>query len=256
MPVYERAGIRVLAISPDPVDILRRFSDKYSIAYPLLSDAESRVIRDYGLLNEDIEPEHEWYGIPRPGAYLVAADGTVADKSFYESHQVRASAEDMLYRGFGVEYTDERTAALATPHLKACASFVGGSVRRQQVVRLAVRLDIGAGLHVYGSPLPEGYISLEITVRPHPALEIGAAQYPENSPFRFEALDETVPAYSGRVEVGFECRGVGDDRDEALEIDVELRYQACDDEQCFMPETLMLRVPLRFLPHDWERLEG
>ena len=220
-----------------------------------MSDADSSVIRDYGLLNEDIEPDHEWYGIPRPGSYLVAADGAVADKSFYESHRVRASAEDMLHRGFGVQHAEDGGVALETPHLKGRAFFVGGSVRREQVVRLAVQLDIGAGLHVYGSPLPEGYIPLEITVKPHAALEVGAAQYPEASPFRFAALDETVPAYSGRVEVAFECRGVGEDRDEALEIDVELRYQACDDEQCFMPETLALQVPLRFLPHDWERLE-
>lgn len=221
-----------------------------------MSDTDSSVIRTYGLLNEDIEPDHEWYGIPRPGSYLVAADGTVADKSFYESHQVRASAEDMLYRGFGVEYADEKIAVAEASHLKARASFVGGSVRRQQVVRLAVQLDIAVGLHVYGSPLPDGYIPLKITVRPHPALEVGAAQYPPSSPFRFEALDETVPAYSGRVELAFECRGVGEDRDEALEVEVELRYQACDDEQCFMPETVALTVPLRFLPHDWERLEG
>lgn len=219
-----------------------------------MSDTDSSVIRDYGLLNEDIEPDHEWYGIPRPGSYLVAAGGAVADKSFYESHQVRASAEDMLYRGFGVEYAEEKATIAEAPHLKARAFFVGGSVRRQQVVRLAVELDIAVGLHVYGAPLPEGYIPLEITVQPHAALEVGAAQYPPASPFRFEALDETVPAYSGQFEVAFECRGVGEDRDEALEIDVELRYQACDGEQCFMPQTLALKVPLRFLPHDWERL--
>jgi hypothetical protein len=103
--------------------------------------------------------------------------------------------------------------------------------------------------------LPAGYIPLQVEVGPHPALKISTPHYPSSTPFHFAALDETLPAYSGQIEVGLDCTGLGEDRDEELEIPVTLRYQACDATQCHLPETLRLQVPLRFLPHDWQRLD-
>jgi len=37
-------------------------------SYPLLSDVDSEVIRDFGILNHNIPEDHEWYGICFPGA--------------------------------------------------------------------------------------------------------------------------------------------------------------------------------------------
>lgn len=35
----------------------------------------------------------------------------------------------------------------------------------------------------------------------------------------------------------------------------QLRYQACDDRECYLPQTLEFDLPIQVLPHDWERLE-
>ncbi|PRI10835.1 thioredoxin-dependent thiol peroxidase [Leucobacter massiliensis] len=44
----EAAGYRVLGISRDPVEKLRRFADRDGLDYPLLSDPDSSVHRAYG----------------------------------------------------------------------------------------------------------------------------------------------------------------------------------------------------------------
>ena len=46
------AGYRVLGISRDAVDKLRRFADRDSLEYPLLSDPDTAVHRAYGTFGE------------------------------------------------------------------------------------------------------------------------------------------------------------------------------------------------------------
>lgn len=46
------AGYEVLGISRDPVDKLRRFADRDSLEYPLLSDPDTAAHRAYGTFGE------------------------------------------------------------------------------------------------------------------------------------------------------------------------------------------------------------
>ena len=34
-----------------------------------------------------------------------------------------------------------------------------------------------------------------------------------------------------------------------------LRYQACDKQQWYLPQTLSFALPLEYLPHDWDRIK-
>jgi peroxiredoxin Q/BCP len=67
---FEAAGIKVFVILNDPVEQLAAFSSEYGIRFPLLSDADSKVIREFGILNTLIRPDESIYGIPYPGSYL------------------------------------------------------------------------------------------------------------------------------------------------------------------------------------------
>ncbi len=49
---YEAANAVVLGISPDPVDELRAFADKYGLAFTLLSDEGHSVADAYGVWDE------------------------------------------------------------------------------------------------------------------------------------------------------------------------------------------------------------
>ncbi len=50
-----KRGLGLAAVSYDSVAVLKNFSDRRGITYPLLSDADSKVIRAYGLLNESVD---------------------------------------------------------------------------------------------------------------------------------------------------------------------------------------------------------
>ena len=53
---FVEAGIKLYTISYDDQAALADFADVHDIPYPMLSDADSEVIREYGILNDEIEP--------------------------------------------------------------------------------------------------------------------------------------------------------------------------------------------------------
>src|SRR2546425_12571385 len=68
-----RAGYAVFAITYDRQVDLKAFADKQGVDYPILSDEGSRVIRELGILDEDLEVHHARFGVPtRPEQHGVA----------------------------------------------------------------------------------------------------------------------------------------------------------------------------------------
>jgi peroxiredoxin len=57
----------LVAISYDSVAVLKNFTDRQHITFPLLSDPESKIIRAFDILNETVAPGTAFYGIPNRG---------------------------------------------------------------------------------------------------------------------------------------------------------------------------------------------
>lgn len=57
LPRLDASGVALLALSYDPVAVLRAFADKHGLSFPLLSDEGSHVIRRLGLLNERVQED-------------------------------------------------------------------------------------------------------------------------------------------------------------------------------------------------------
>jgi peroxiredoxin Q/BCP len=75
---YERAGARVLGVSPDEVAALRRFADKYGLDFTLLADPEHEVAERYGVWVEKRMYGRTYMGVQR-ATFVIASDGTVAE---------------------------------------------------------------------------------------------------------------------------------------------------------------------------------
>ena len=84
-----------MAISYDPVSILRVFTEKRGIGFPLLSDPRSEVIEAFGILNVEAQST-TMKGIPSPGTLLVANDGRIVAKLFHSGYKKRHGAADII----------------------------------------------------------------------------------------------------------------------------------------------------------------
>ena len=260
MDDFEAAGIRVYGISYDSPEALKRFADQHSISYDLLADVGSNVIREFGILSTLIDPEKESiganiYGVPYPGTYVVDEDGVVTEKFFNRHYATRESAGTILDKALGKALVHEESpqAEHRDGRAKITAFLADGNLRLEIKSTLTVRLEMAEGLHIYGKPLPEGFIATEVTVRPAKGVRIGEPVYPPTKPIEFEALGATLNVFEGVVDVAFpitanyELLNWGQERTQkSIQLDVVVRYQACTDKTCYAPETinLTLDVPL------------
>ena len=74
---YESAGARVIGVSPDSVEAIRKFADKQGLDFTLLADADHAVAEAYGTWVEKSMYGKKHWGVQR-ATFLIDADGRVA----------------------------------------------------------------------------------------------------------------------------------------------------------------------------------
>jgi AhpC/TSA family/Thiol:disulfide interchange protein DsbD, N-terminal len=238
--------------------VLREFAEKQHIPYPLLSDIDSRVIRAYGILNDRIEESDFFlWGIPYPGAYVTDENGVVTAKFFRDTYKKRDSPEALLDAALGRTVLRDDTPRVATGdrEVRITAAVHGGkgTIRQGILRKLVVRFELGPGLHLYGQPVPAGMVPTTVTVEGPPGLVLESPIFPPTTPLRLASLGLELPVWAETFDVVVPFHAVGElasetrplDEDSAT-IEVTVRYQACDREQCLLPRTekLHLEVPL------------
>ena len=95
------AGVQVVGISYDDTKVLKSFSDRMKIAFPLLSDPGSRTIEAYHIRNEAARGKAE--GVPHPGTFLVDREGVIRAKLFLEGYRDRHTAEALVQAAKTIE---------------------------------------------------------------------------------------------------------------------------------------------------------
>ena len=89
-------GISVVVLTYDSKKTLTQFVMKYSITYPMLSDPESRVIKQFGILNSTMDVGSKYHGVPYPGVFLVDDKGIIREKFAEENYRDRPLLEDVM----------------------------------------------------------------------------------------------------------------------------------------------------------------
>jgi len=74
---YKSNGIAVLGVSPDPIEAVNAFSEKYSLGFPLLADTDHKVCELYGVWQERSMYGKTHMGVART-TYIVGKDGKIA----------------------------------------------------------------------------------------------------------------------------------------------------------------------------------
>ena len=90
----EDAGVQVVGISYDDTKVLKTFSDRMKIAFPLLSDPGSKTIDAYHIRNEAAKGKAE--GVPNPGTFILDQEGVIRAKLFLEGYRDRHTTEALI----------------------------------------------------------------------------------------------------------------------------------------------------------------
>ena len=108
LPVLQRAGLGLAAISYDSPGVLKDFATRLGITFPLLSDHDSAVIRAYGVLDRkyyegsqvyDESAEIPVYGISYSAVFVLDRSRKVKWRFAAETEQLRLTGAAILERG-------------------------------------------------------------------------------------------------------------------------------------------------------------
>ncbi len=275
LPELTAAGIGVAAISYDSRAVLADFSQRMGITFPLLSDDDSAVITEYGILNTvaeeglgdnadnpEVQADVARYvsvfgasrlivGTPYPGTFMVDPRGSVTSRFFEEFYRERNTTSNVLLK-MGIGVSPIEAVRGETAHLKFTAYPSNPSVTVGTRFSLALEVEPDENMHVY-APGAEanGYRVIGFNLQPHPLLRYELVSYPESEIYHFEPLDEYVPVYMEPftllqevvVDAGEETEATLADMD-ALTLSGTLEYQACDDAICFLPQSIPVSFAL------------
>jgi thioredoxin-dependent peroxiredoxin len=74
---YEAAGARVLGVSPDSVEDVKKFTDKFDLGFTLLADADHTVADAYGTWVEKSMYGKKYMGVQR-ATFVIDPEGKIA----------------------------------------------------------------------------------------------------------------------------------------------------------------------------------
>jgi hypothetical protein len=255
---FEAHDIRLYAVSYDDQETLKEFAQAQNIPYPLLSDIHSEVIKRYGILNTELSEDDAFiYGIPFPGIYVADENGKVVAKFFHDTYKKRDSPETLIDAALGrivIEEDAPQTEGGADDIRITVAVHGGkGSIRQGIIRKLVVRFELASGLHIYGEPVPKGLTATEVIVNGPPGLSTLPVEFPPTEHLHLQSLGVDLEVWGGTVDIVVPFYAKGELASEARPLDadsislqVQVRYQACNDHECLLPktETFELDLPM------------
>ncbi len=243
MTEFKTQGISIIGISYDSVHVLKSFADKHQISYPLLSDVSSEVIKKFGIFNTAIDSNSQIFGIPHPGIYIIDKNLKVVKKQFEKSYADRPSAENVLAMHFDKPMSSH-VKAFKTSYLTGSIAVTDTIASRAQMLGLIVNFSLSQGFHLYGKPIPEGYIPLTIKLESNPNFAIDSFQFPETKKFTLDSINETFNILPKEMTVKSSLRINKRPEHGSYSLNITLKFQACDDKVCMPPEELKFQFPL------------
>ena len=90
---FRQRGVRVIAVSPDPIDKNRGVVERLGLEFPILADTELELTRAFGL--EHVGQGPDGASIPRPATFILR-DGAVRWRDLTDNWRIRPRPEAIL----------------------------------------------------------------------------------------------------------------------------------------------------------------
>ena len=253
---FRRQGLGLAAIGYDSEAILRDFSERRKIQYPLLADPNSDIIRSYEVLNT--EATRFTKGMARPGYFYISPDFIVKEKFFETAYTDRDTPNNLLLKLIPqlVEGTGRDVSA---PYIKLRLYQSDKVVGPGSQFTVTAEVELPPGTHVY-APGVKGYKPIQLTVYVPAELKLQPVRYPEAKMLYLPAIEESVPVFEGKFRV-FQDIVVSADRTfigslgsgKTLTLQGHLFYQACDSTKCYLPQKSAVSWQVEAASLDGER---
>ena len=246
--------MKLAAVSYDSEAILKFFSERHKIDYPLLGDPDSKIIAAYGVLNPEATGMQK--GFARPGYFFIDSKGIIREKFFDPKYRERLTGNSIIAKLFP-ELGQEVTQTVEAPHLQLALEQSDTTGVPGTCVTLVAEVRLPPDVHVY-APGAKGYKPIRLELDAMPEMKFPPAIYPESKTLFLPVINERVPVFEGifrisqdvRVSTSAEFWGSLGKDGKTFSIAGKLDYQACDKTTCYVPTSVPVKWELHVYPLD------
>jgi thioredoxin:protein disulfide reductase len=138
-----------------------------------------------------------------------------------------------------------RSAPQSAPNIAVTGQLANNSVRRGRSVQATLVMDIPSGFHVNSSkPLEKFLVPTQLQVEAPKGIRVGPINYPRAVLRSFKFSKSKVSVYEGRATMRFNVTVPAGYSSGSAELKARLRYQSCNEESCFPPQTKEVSLSL------------
>jgi len=132
------------------------------------------------------------------------------------------------------------------PNIVVAGFFSADKAQRGRVVQAAVVLDIPGGYHVNSNrPMSKYAIATVLKVEGPGGVKISPVSYPRARVRRLKASNnEPLALFEGRAVMRFTVTLPSNFQPGMTELRATIRYQSCNDDTCFAPQTRHISMPI------------
>ncbi len=134
-----------------------------------------------------------------------------------------------------------------TVHTKGVLSV--DKVQPGSTFQIAVVMTFDEGWHANANPAGEGLIATQVVLPEYPDLKFGEVIYPEGDVLEIASIGK-APVYHDQAIIGIQATLEQTAQLQKVELPFRLTYQACSDEQCLLPKTVDVNIPMEIVGTD------
>ena len=143
----------------------------------------------------------------------------------------------------GSLYSAATATVFAQPNISINGSISPAKTVRGRTARAMVVIDIPRGYHVHSNkPLEKFLIATHLQVEAPHGIRVGPVSYPRALLRNLKFSRNKVAVYEGRVTMRFTLAVPQNFAKGSAEIKGKVRYQSCNDEVCFPPQTKEMKL--------------
>jgi hypothetical protein len=186
----------------------------------------------------------------RTGWFILNAKGIIVAKYFEEDATQCYTSAAILVHQFG--WTPPATHQVEGKQLTATIGASNSAVAPGERIALTLDIDLEPDMHVY-APGVDGYIPIDWKMQDSGTALVHPPVFPRAEKLYLKAIDETVPAYRNHFRLTRDITIAPEnklkpaaDASGHFAVDGALRYQACDDRVCYIPQSVHLEWSFQY----------
>jgi DsbC/DsbD-like thiol-disulfide interchange protein len=131
------------------------------------------------------------------------------------------------------------------PNIGVNGFFSTDKAQQGRTVSAAVVINIPSGYHINSNrPLAGFLIPTSVKVEAPGGIRVGAVSYPRAQLRSFSFSQDKLSVYEGRAVLRFNVTVPANFSTGVTELRARVKYQSCNDEACFPPQTRQVSMPI------------